>query len=121
MAESLRERGWIGIEWHNEAGRPTITLVVQESPASRAGVAVGDVVMTFNGVDTAQGEETVYQEIKRSLIPGNTITLTVARAGERLELPVELVPVPEHVLAQWVGKHVLEFHSQPPEDKVGSP
>ncbi len=119
MADGLRQRGWIGIEWEDEAGRPRITHVVPGSPAEGAGVRPGDVVMVFNGVSTDQGEEAVYSEVKRSLVPGKTITLEVDRGGARSELTVKLVQIPEHIVAQWVGKHVLEHHSAPAEEPPG--
>ena len=120
MAENLKKRGWIGIEWDNEGKRPEISHVVQGSPAEKAGVRVGDTVMAFAGVSTDEEEETIWKAMKKELVPGRVITLDVVRDGRELALDVELIAVPEHVIAQWIGKHVLDHHQAPPEDQVAA-
>ena len=110
MAAGLKKRGWIGIEWNYDSGRPTITHVVDGSPAAAAGVRLGDVVMTFGGVATDEEDEVVWAAMKSSLVPGKTVTLGIVRDGSPLELAIELVAVPDHIIAQWVGKHVLQHH-----------
>jgi C-terminal processing protease CtpA/Prc len=111
MAEGMKKRGWIGIEWQRNEDRPTISHVVKGSPAAAAVVEVGDVVMAFNRISTAEEDEVVWAEMKSSLVPGKIVTLSVLREGKALDLDVELVAVPDHILAQWVGKHVLEHHA----------
>lgn len=113
MVEGMRSRGWVGIEWDEADGRPRITLVVDGSPAAAAGVRVGDLVTAVNGVPAGKERESFYAELKRSLVPGRTIALSVLRDGTPVELAVTLIPVPEQILAQWVGKHVIEHHVEP--------
>jgi serine protease Do len=115
MAKGLKQRGWIGIEWQETEGRPEISLVVQSSPAAKAGVEVGDIVMAFNGVSTDEDDELMWAEMKRSLVPGKVITLAVVRNQAARDLQVELIAVPDHIVAQWVGKHVLESHAASPD------
>jgi hypothetical protein len=45
---------------------------------------------------------------KKKMKPGNTVTYTVERNGSPRDLTVVLAKVPEDVLAQWVGAHMLE-------------
>ncbi len=120
MADKLKQRGWIGIEWEETDGRPRISHVVQGSPAATAGVQVGDVVVAFNGVPTNEDDEVVWAEMKRSLVPGNVVTLSIVRAGAASDLRVELVAVPDHIIAQWVGMHVLEHHAAAPDDEIAA-
>ena len=115
MADGLKQRGWIGIEWEDSDPRPVISHVVAGSPAERGGVQLGDTVMAFEGIPTDQKEEVVWAAMKRSLVPGKVITLSVVREGKPLDLQVELVAVPDHIIAQWVGMHVLAHHAAPPE------
>lgn len=110
MVDKLSHRGWIGIEWNDEDEVPVLTQVVADSPAEEAGLSRGDKLLAFNGVSTAAGEEAVWAEAKRSLIPGKTITLTIERAGAKKEVDVRLVALPRQVMAQWIGNHVLEHH-----------
>ena len=118
MAHSLKQRGWIGIEWEKTAPRPVISHVVVGSPAEAAGVQVGDAVLAFEGISTAEEDEVVWAAMKRSLLPGKVITLSIVRDGKPLELGVELVAVPDQIIAQWIGVHMLEQHAAPPETEV---
>lgn len=67
-------------------------------------------MLAFNGVATSEGQEVVWAEAKKSLIPGNTVKLTIERAGVKKDIPVKLVALPRHVLALWVGNHVIDHH-----------
>lgn len=116
MVAALRQRGWIGIEWDLHGGKPGISHVVTGSPAAAADVRVGDVVAAFNGISTSQPEETIWAEMKRALVPGKTITLSLLRDGAARDVEVELVAVPEHIIAQWVGRHVMEHHAALPDN-----
>lgn len=120
MVATLRQRGWIGIEWDRHDGRPRITHVVGGSPAETAGVRVGDVVTAFNDISTTDPEEVMGAEMKRALVPDKVITLSVRRGGAARRIEVTLVAVPEGIIAQWVGKHVMEHHAAPPEGEASS-
>ncbi len=111
MAAKLRERGWIGIEMDSADGHRTITEVVADSPAERSGLVAGDKLLAFNGVAHEEGEEAVYAEVKRSLVPGRKVTLTIERAGQKRDIEVVLEKIPEHLVAQWVGQHMLAAHA----------
>lgn len=116
MAGGLAERGWIGIEWDDEADRPVLTQVVPNSPAEAAGLEAGDELLAFNDVPTDAGEEAVWAEAKKSLVPDNTITLKIRRGEAVKSIDVKLVAIPRHVIAQWVGNHMLEYHVEEPKE-----
>ena len=118
MVEGLSQRGWIGIEWDSEDERPVLSQVVAGSPAEASGLEKGDVLLAFNGVDTSAGEEAVWAEAKKSLVPDNTITLTILRSGVKKDVEVTLVPLPRHVMALWVGNHVIEHHVAVKDDEA---
>ena len=120
MAEGLKQRGWIGIEWDDQSEPPRITHVVRSSPAEKAGIRVGDVVKAFGGVSVSEEDEVLWAAMKRSLVPGKVMTVDVERDGTAKAIDVELIPVPDHIIAQWVGKHVLEHHKAAPEDQVAA-
>jgi C-terminal processing protease CtpA/Prc len=116
MTEQFENRGWIGIEMDKEQkGRKVITKVIHKSPAERAGLEAGDAIVSFNGISLSEGEETVYAEMKKALIPDKQITLGIERDGARLDIDVTLTKVPKELLAQWVGQHMLDQHAHAPE------
>ena len=42
--------------------------------------------------------------------PAGTMTYDIERDGQRLEIVVTIGEVPDFIVAQWVGKHMLEYH-----------
>lgn len=112
LKAKLENRGWIGIEFDKEGREhPVITRVVPDSPAQAAGLAVGDALVAFNGVATSLGEKAVAAELDDALKPGRKLLVTVERGGDQLDLTVTLAQIPEALLAQWIGQHMLKGHS----------
>jgi len=113
MAEHLKKKGWVGIEMdvNEETGLMTIVRVVAESPAEAAGFQKGDQMVAFNGLAYGEENKAALKEAYGQMIPGNTVTYTVKRVGEKVDLKVHLAAIPETVMAQWVGQHMLEHHA----------
>lgn len=110
MAKHYKEKGWVGIEGEKvgDAGFFKITAVVEDSPAEVAGLEVGDVLVAINGLEFGTGEKSAWKEIKAEMKPGHQIEYTVKRMGHAKQIPVTLGDVPEAVMAQWVGQHMME-------------
>lgn len=113
MAAHFRERGWVGIELNmdEETGTMTVSKVEPNSPAAAAGFKADDVLVALNGVRlNDENKEKVYAA-KEKMTIGTTVTYTVDRGGKKKDLPVTLGQIPEAVLATWVGRHMLEGHT----------
>jgi C-terminal processing protease CtpA/Prc len=109
MAANLKERGWVGVEMDAaEHGYHAVARVVEDSPAERAGMQVGDVLIAINGIDLAEADKATWHGLQAEMKPGKTIRYTVERKGREINVAVELGRVPDAVLAQWVGNHMLE-------------
>jgi membrane-associated protease RseP (regulator of RpoE activity) len=108
MGSDARPKGWIGInvggvpmlERITPAGDfirymvyPDVVSVEPDSPASRAGIAPGDVLVAYNGVDV------VEHEVNRTLmfVPDKRMLVTVRRDGENRDFTMPVAKVPEHV------------------------
>lgn len=65
-----------------------VGLVTPDSGAEAGGVEVGDVIVGLNGVSVSSMDELTNEKDKFS--PGDTVTLTVYRSGEYVELDVVL-------------------------------
>lgn len=126
MRDSIAKRGWLGIEYEKEGtqGLPEIIKVVEGSPAAEGGIAAGDLLVSINGVSYASPREKIYAEVKKALVPGNEVELVVERNGKEVPLTVIAGDVPEAVAAQWIGRHMLEYHldsdSSEPERQADS-
>ena len=110
-AKNLEGRGWVGIEMDtNEDGTMQIVRVVPDSPAESAGFEAGDVLVSFNGVAYKEENKKALKEATKAMTPGKTVTYTVVRNGGKKDLTVELGTIPETVMAQWIGQHMLTAH-----------
>jgi S1-C subfamily serine protease len=65
-----------------------LTGVTPGSPADRAGIKPGDVVVEFGGV--AVTDLYSYTDALRARSPGDEVTVVVLRGGERLSLKATL-------------------------------
>ena len=74
-------------------GGVLVTQIFPDGPADRAGLEVGDVIMGLDGkpVDDPQG--LIYRVAIRPV--GETAVLNVVRAGQSLDLPIDLAIAPE--------------------------
>jgi C-terminal processing protease CtpA/Prc len=111
MAAKYAERGWLGIETEKAGDAYAVSEVVAGSPAEAAGFRTGDVLVALNGIDFNSGDKNELKKVKSSLHPGTKVKYTVRRAGGETQLVATLGAVPEEVLAQWVGEHMLDQHS----------
>jgi S1-C subfamily serine protease len=110
MVKNLQNRGWVGIEMDDDAGDGTIvvTKVVEGSPAEMAGFKTGDVLLAVNGVEFSDANEQKLKDVQYAMVPGADFTYTVARSGSKVDLDVELGHIPDNVMAQWIGGHMME-------------
>lgn len=113
MSEHFKQRGWVGINMDidEETGTVTVTNVVQDSPAERSGFQEGDVLKALNGVAYTTENEAALKTEHESFRPGGTAVFTVNRGGEKLDIEVHLEAIPDAILAQWIGQHILEYHT----------
>jgi C-terminal processing protease CtpA/Prc len=105
----MNKMGWVGIEMeHNEDYTLTLKRIVPDSPAERAGLRVGDVLVAREGVlYTKENGEKISRAHKKSR-PGDRVTFTVRRGSQELPVTVELGRLPEQVIAQWIGSWAIE-------------
>jgi S1-C subfamily serine protease len=65
-----------------------------------------------NGVPFGKENEAKVKATQKAMTPGAKITYTVSRDGKDQPVEVTLGPLPREVLAQWVGAHMLDGHTQ---------
>ena len=78
----------LGLSGQSDAAGLKVTKVYADEPASRAGIQVGDIIVTFEAqriTDMAQLIEQVNE-----MMPGDEVKIELLRDGKRIELIVEL-------------------------------
>lgn len=109
MAKNFAKKGWLGIEGERqEGGYFKISKVVDNSPAQEAGLKSGDVIVAYNGHEIGSIDESTWKELEKEMLPGKAVNYTVKRGGSKKDVTATLASMPDNVVAQWVGRHMLE-------------
>jgi len=110
LVQKYQQAGWLGIEKEKGPDGPVVAAVVPGSPAEAAGFKAGDVIVAINGIDINDANKEALKKATANTAPGAEMTYTVRRQGALAKLSVRLGKVPEEVMAQWIGEHMLEEH-----------
>jgi serine protease Do len=80
------ERGWLGVSVDDSQNGVAIASVERASPAARAGLRPGDMILTLNGerIETARSLIRAVAAVS----PGTAVTLSVRRQGRQIDIPV---------------------------------
>jgi len=80
------------VEWFYDAPDGVLVIsIIPDGGAEKAGLQSGDLITAINGVIIITPLD--FQKI--DLKPGETVTVTVQRNGQQLQLPVEIMPSPD--------------------------
>ncbi len=82
------EFGGVGAKIRTEARRILIVSVLPDMPAAKAGIQVGDVVLTIDSESTVNMTPEQAQQKLRGPV-GSKVALTILRAGKKLAFDVE--------------------------------
>ncbi len=92
-----------------------INTVLDESPAKKAGIKIGDVIIEINGIKIAAEANTDMQVFRNTVreFVGDRASVKIWRAGKILHLKVELAEVPiSQYLADEVSNELLGFSAK---------
>lgn len=109
MSANLKNSGWVGFELDkSDNGAMVVKKVVPGSPAEQAGFREGDVLVALQGIRFGdESNKEALKAAKKAMAPGKQVSYTVQRAGAEKQLTAKLAPVPQEVLAQWIGTHMM--------------
>ena len=96
---------WSGA-WLERSATGTVTVaeVAKGSPAAKAGLKSGDVVLAVNGYDLSDSESRAMCASKASCNVGSTVSYTVNRAGATKQLKVKLEKMPSSATQRFASR-----------------
>lgn len=95
----------VGLEVNMESGKVTVVSPIEGTPAARAGLVSGDVIVSID--DIVVDENNVSDTVGRMRgKPGTSVKITVARAGE--PEPIDFSLVRSHVQVSSVRAETLD-------------
>ena len=100
---------WAGA-WLQRAPSGTLSVieVAKNSPAARAGLRSGDVIVAVNGYDLADREDAATCASKASCNVGSTVAYTVQRGRSTKSIKVKLEKMPASATARYADKASFE-------------
>lgn len=115
----LAAAGWLGVEMEkNDQKQAVVKEVVPESPAAAAGLQVGDVLLTVDGVDYYADDDESKMKVKKAWSPGNKATLGLQRDGAETQLEVEFGSFTPEMIELQVKKHMEMYHPEKGEQEA---
>jgi S1-C subfamily serine protease len=100
LANGAVAQGWLGVYLTSERDRVALAEVIPASPAAKAGLQVGDVVLAVGEHPVASAAD--FAATLRLLRPGARLSLRVRRLQEELRIQVQSGERPDGVAAAGV-------------------
>jgi len=113
VREYYKDHGWLGVEMDlsaSDAG-PQITKVYPNSPAAKAGLEVGDILTSLNGISAApEYAEQLHAFMQSSFDIDRRIRFTAKRGREILPMSAVLTQIPDEAISAMINQHLQTAH-----------
>jgi len=112
LADSALAQGWLGVYLTSDRDRVALAEVIPASPAAKAGLQVGDVVVAIGEHPVAVAAD--FQAALRFLRAGTRVSLRIQRQQEILRIVVQSGERPDGIAAAAVGTGEARTPAAPP-------
>ena len=98
---------------------PTVTRVHENSPAANAGLQVGDVITSVNGISAApEYADQLKAFMEAEFTVGKKIRFTAKRDKNIYPMQCELAEIPGAALEEMITAHLSTSHAGQDADKA---
>ncbi len=106
----MRERPWVGaiLDQDSTTGAISVVQAAPEGPAARAGMRVGDVLISLEGLPPAEGRKLLAG--KAGWKTGAEVHFRIRRGTHEMNVPLRLAQITDEQLARMIGEHMIEAH-----------
>ena len=102
---SAKSAAWAGAWFERTAsGAVTVAEVAKGSPAAKAGIKSGDIVLAVNGYDLSDSEARATCASKADCKVGATVIYTVQRAGSSKDVKLKLAKMPADATERFASR-----------------
>lgn len=106
----MKAKGYFGAELDKSTpGVVKVKAIAAGSPAEKAGLMVGDEIVSLNGVAMTADKEAL-KKAKGEWKAGQTIIYAVKRTGVDHQISATLGTMPEEAFASMLGRHMMDQH-----------
>ncbi len=111
LKETYRDRGWLGVELdENENGALRVGTVTPGSPAEKAGLKTGAIVVALNGIPLTHDSTRGGMARDDYWKAGATLAIDLRRGPRSTSVRVTLQHYPDALVAHIVEAHVRDYH-----------
>jgi S1-C subfamily serine protease len=110
IRQILSSKRFLGVTFDSSKGL-FVKSVIPDSPAERAGIQPGDVIMIMNGQDCSRADVKKFKEMLHSVKEGSRVTMIVRRDGTFKTLTPQLAAMTEKQIESAIEAHLKEAHS----------
>jgi len=102
---ATKATAWAGAWLHRStSGTMTVAGVAKGSPAARAGLRTGDVVLAVNGYNLSDNEDRALCASKAECNVGSAVTYTVQRGRSTMAVKFKLEKMPANATAHFANR-----------------
>ena len=108
---AMKGQAWSGILAEQQDAGLVVVKVVPGSPAEKAGIAKGDVLLSFNGITYSEANHDKIKAARAALKSGSLASYGIERGGSAKNVEVRLATMPDDVYTAMVKEHLTEEHA----------
>ena len=104
-------RKYLGVKFGDSRWGLIVKSIVEESPAAKAGLRIGDRILTVNGVDCSKADMRRFKTVLGGAKDSAKITMAVLRLGSVSWVRIELRPMSREQIDRAVASHMRDAHA----------